>query len=496
MQIDGAYIPRRWTALGSEGQALRTLIIAAGICWSVLFVMIGLRYGLQMYADGSIFSYSVAAEDAWKFHWHNISGRLFVFLYSYAPAEAYVRLTGDAHGGIVVYGLLFFAAPLFGLVATYAADRSRGRIMLGYACLSTACLCPLVFGFPTEVWVSHALFWPTLAVGHYSRGRLAGVAVFVMLLALILSHEGALIFAVTILITLFLRGSRDAAFLRALGCFVAAVAIWAVVLAAFRPDPLVADILYRAALHVFDIAILSGNLVLLLLVTLAAYVAAFCVLRRFAGHSAHVHAHVHAAAIVAAALAVYWLWFDHALHADNRYYLRTLLLVVTPMLGALAGMHALYAEGRLQDSWPLLAGVVAAATSPPATRLAAGAVALVMLVHAVETAKFVTGWERYTAAVRTLATGSLSDPALGDARFVSSGRIGDDLNRLSWLSTTPFLSVLLAPRLAPTRLVVDPRSNFFWLSCATATASAEADRAIPVESRRLVQRYACLHDQG
>jgi hypothetical protein len=490
--IEGQHVPRRLTALGSERQAFRTLIIAAGICWSVLFVIIGLRYGLQMYADASIFSYSVAVEDAWKFHWHNISGRLFVFLYSYAPAEAYVRLTGDAHGGIVAYGLLFFAAPFVGLLATFAADRSRGRIMLGYACLSTACLCPLVFGFPTEVWVSHALFWPTLAVCHYSRGRLAGVPVFVMLLALILSHAGALIFAVTILITLFLRGSRDAAFLRALGCFVAAVAIWAVVLAAFQPDPLIADILYRAALHVFDVAILTSDLVLLLLVTLAAYVAAFCVLRRFADHSAHVHA----GAIVAAALAVYWLWFDHALHADNRYYLRTLLLVVTPMLGALAGMHALYAEGRLQRSWPLLAGVVAAATGPLATRLAAGAVGLVMLVHAVETAKFVTGWERYTAAVRTLATGSLSDPALGDARFVSSRRIGDDLNRLSWLSTTPFLSVLLAPRLAPTRLVVDPRSNFFWLSCATATASAEADRAIPVESRRLVQRYACLHGQG
>ena len=490
--IDGADLARRCTALGSEEQPLRTLIIATGICWSVLFVIIGLRYGLQMYADGSIFSYSVAVEDAWKFHWHNISGRLFVFLYAYAPAETYVRLTGDAHGGIVAYGLLFFAAPLVGLVATYAADRSRGRIMLGYACLSTACLCPLVFGFPTEVWISHALFWPTLAVCHYSRGRLAGVPVFVMLLALILSHAGALIFAVTILITLFLRGSRDAAFLRALGCFVAAVAIWAVVLAAFRPDPLVADILYRAALHVFDIAILSGDLVLLLLVTLAAYVAAFCVLRQFAGHSAHLHA----AAIVAAALAVYWLWFDHALHADNRYYLRTLLLVVTPMLSALAGMHALNAEGRLQGSRPRLSGVVAAATGPLATRLAAGAVGLVMLVHAVETAKFVTGWERYTAAVRALATGSLSDPALGDARFVSSRRIGDDLNRLSWLSTTPFLSVLLAPRLAPTRLVVDPRSNFFWLSCATATANAEADRAIPVESRRLVQRYVCLHDQG
>ena len=144
MAIDGTYVPRRWFALGSQRQALRTLVVAAGICWSVLFVIVGVGCGLQMYADGSIFSYSIAVEDAWKFHWHNISGRLFVYLFSYVPAETHVRLTKDAHGGIVVYGLLFFAAPLVGLVATYAADRSRGRIMLGYACLSTACLCPMM----------------------------------------------------------------------------------------------------------------------------------------------------------------------------------------------------------------------------------------------------------------------------------------------------------------------------------------------------------------
>ncbi len=89
--------------------------------------------------------------------------------------------------------------------------------------------------------------------------------------------------------------------------------------------------------------------------------------------------------------------------------------------------------------------------------------------------------------------GGASDPALGDARFVSSKRIGDDLNRLSWFSTTPYLSVLLAPGFAPARLVVDPASNYFWLSCRTATANETAQRAVPVESRRLVRIYACLH---
>ena len=115
-----------------------------------------------------------------------------------------------------------------------------------------------------------------------------------------------------------------------------------------------------------------------------------------------------------------------------------------------------------------------------------------MLVHAVETAKFVSAWTKYKAAVLALATGSASDPALGDPHFVSSKRIGPDLNRLSWSSTTQYLSVILA-NFAPARLVVDPAANYFWLSCETATANLKADRAVPAEGRRLVRMHACLH---
>ena len=58
------------------------------------------------------------------------------------------------------------------------------------------------------------------------------------------------------------------------------------------------------------------------------------------------------AAIVAVALAVYWLRFDHALHAENRYYMRTAFVVVTPILGALAAVFALRAEDRLKLPLP------------------------------------------------------------------------------------------------------------------------------------------------
>jgi hypothetical protein len=116
-----------------------------------------------------------------------------------------------------------------------------------------------------------------------------------------------------------------------------------------------------------------------------------------------------------------------------------------------------------------------------------------MLVHVVESAKFVGGWAEYRAALAALASGPASDPELGDPQFVSAARLGPALNRLGWNSTTLFLSVLVAPGFAPARLVVDPDANYFWLTCATATASAAGAGAIPRASRELVRRHACLH---
>ncbi len=108
----------------SAWRSLQMLVIAAGVGSSIVYIIAGVFSELQMFGDGSIFSYAVAAESAWSFHWHNISGRLFTYVYAYIPAEAFVALTKSAKGGIVVYGLLFFAAPMLGLLVTLAADRT------------------------------------------------------------------------------------------------------------------------------------------------------------------------------------------------------------------------------------------------------------------------------------------------------------------------------------------------------------------------------------
>jgi hypothetical protein len=472
----------------SERVDLRVFVIAAGLSWAILFVVVGLAYELQTYGDGAIFSYAVAAEDAWAFHWHNIAGRLFVYLVSSVPGEIYVAATGDARGGIAVYGFLFFVAPLVGLVATFAADRSKGHVIGAFACGSTACLCPLVFGFPTEMWIAHALFWPTLALGHFARRDAAGSAlVFAALLALAFTHEGALVLAVVIVATLLMRGRHDAAFLRAARALAVVVPIWAAVHALFPPDYYYAAVFYRAALHFFDLTILTQGTGVLA-AALAAYALAVLALRRLTPP----YAHIAAAAVVAAGLAVYWLRFADPLLAEDRYYMRTVLLIGTAAFGIVAAAVVTWTEGGFGER-TLLSRVIATSAGGVWTHVLVGVVALVMLIHAVETARFVEAFTQYRTAVRALAMGAETDRALGDPQFVSAAQIHRDLDPLAWPSTTHFLSVLVAPDLAPRHLVVDLRANYFWISCRTAMRNQDTNRALPAHTRLLVRLHACLH---
>ena len=109
------------------------------------------------------------------------------------------------------------------------------------------------------------------------------------------------------------------------------------------PDEYYAGVMVRAALHFFDPAIFQVSIVLLLFAALALYVVIFLLLSRPAPRRAHLYA----ALIVMAVLVVYWLWLDHTIHASSRYYLRTALVIVTPVLGALAALSADQEEGRL-----------------------------------------------------------------------------------------------------------------------------------------------------
>lgn len=466
---------------------LQSFAVFSGLGASGLFILVGLGAGLQIYGDGSLFSYAIAAQQAWLFHWHNISGRLSVYLFAHVPAEAYGALTSDPGGSIALYGLLFFSAPLIGLLLTWMADRSPGRVIFSYACLSTACLCPLVFGVPTEMWIGHSLFWPALAVSLFAPINARGALIrFTILLALVLCHGGAVAYSFAVLFLLLLHGHRKKVFVLTLAAWNVAITILLAVKFTLRPDDYIAGVLIAHAYKFIDPLNLDDPVTRLLLAVLAGYGAVFALLARTRVSQAHLYAAIGCAA----ALATYWFWFDTALLAEGRYELRTALLYAAPGLAILAVAYATPAIRQRFSVVRTIAGMLDKHVTP---EFISGALALVLLMHAVETSKFIWGWTNYKTAIRTLATGDAADPALGDPRFVSSKRIDDSLNRMSWNSTTPYLSVLLAPGFAPGRLVVDPDTSYFWLSCETATTSEKLSAALPAESRQMVRRYACLH---
>jgi hypothetical protein len=308
-----------------------------------------------------------------------------------------------------------------------------------------------------------------------------------MMVTLAFTHEGALVMLVSIVVTLAPRGLRDAAFLRAAVVLVVVLAMAAGIKIVLPPDDYYADVFARAALHFFDLGIFEVSVVIILLSAVAAYGVLLPLFARLSPGGAYLYT----ATIVLIVLGIYWLRFDNSIHASSRYYLRTALVLLTPIFGALAALGALSRDGRIPAP---MRGLERAMSWPRdgSARPLATVFMILTLVHVVETAKFVAGWRHYRAAVAALATGNESDPALGDPRFVSSDRIASNLSQLSWFSTTPYLSVIVA-NFMPNRLVIDPTGNYFWLSCATARANEEAVRVTPRESRDLVRVYSCLH---
>jgi hypothetical protein len=197
-----------------------------------------------------------------------------------------------------------------------------------------------------------------------------------------------------------------------------------------------------------------------------------------------------ALSVLLALLCIYWLRFDHSVHANSRYYMRTALVTAIPLLGVIAALAAMNREGSVAD--PLAKLQHALISSPNGMGALASILFAVTLIHVVETAKFVTAWSRYREAIGILATSQDFDPALGDPRFVSSKRGPPDLAPLEWFSTVPYLSVILL-NFRPNRLVINPGGNYFWLSCATATSSMERQLVVPLRTRELIRTYSCLH---
>ena len=461
--------------------ALRRFVVIAGFVCATLFVVIGLFYRFQFFGDASIFSYAVAVQDSWAFHWHNISNRSTVYIYAHVPAEFYARLTGDAWGAIQIYGFLFYGAQLLGLALTYALDRTKMRIILVFACVSSATVCPLIFGSPTEMWIAHACFWPALAAAHCTEQRWTGFAAFATFLPLAFTHEGALIFIVAIVAIILFRKDERVRFWHCFAAMSAVICIWLFVRGSLPPDNYTGKVLSAAAANVFNPEILLDRMLILLAATVAGFLLLFFVLRR-AGLA---YALNFSFGFALAALAAYWVFGSHELHADDRYYLRTVVIAATPALTVLAIGSAF--TGQLIRAAEIAYNFPRAVYSGLGARALAAVLLLILVVHGAETARFAIAWRDHLQMFTRL----VSEPSR--AKFVEVDPEVPEYEELPWFSTLPYLSVLVAPDFKPARLAIDPRSDYFWISCATATASVRKAGAhgIPKQSREMIRDYTC-----
>ena len=386
-------------------------------------------------------------------------------------------------------GCSSISAPLMGLAVTYAADRSPGRIIFVYACGSTALLCPLIFGFPTEMWLAHAMFWPTLALSHYAKTTSIGaLLVFSAWLLLAFTHEGALVLLLAIAATLAPRGLRSAAFVRA-AISLTIVAVLAVAAKiTLPPDDYYAGAFLRAALHFFDLEIFQSE-----------------VRPGIAGGDHRLRCNPDAVVNMAPEMGMLLGPGDFAgiaLHllASSRSFRPCEQPLLLADRAGRRHAPAWRAGGlcRPDQRRDLPQSISEGAAHPDfapwgdAMRPRLGLSRGDRGFHVVETGKFVASWIDYRDAITMLAMSSNSDPALGDPRFVSTVRISPALAPLSWFSTIPYLSIILS-NFSPNRLVVDPAGNYFWLSCGTATRNRDAELAVPVQARELVRVYSCLH---
>src|SRR6185369_11547247 len=164
------------------------------------------------------------------------------------------------------------------------------------------------------------------------------------------------------------------------------------------PDDYYADAFLRAALHFFDLEIFKVGLVLVLLTAVIGYGAMVIPLSIWLPRRACISA----LGLLLGLLAIYWLRFDHSIHASSRYYLRTALVIATPALGALAAITAMTREGIVLNRQARLRRRLVSPRGEMLCALVAIFLA-VNLIHAIETAKFVTSWIGYRNEIAALA---------------------------------------------------------------------------------------------
>lgn len=169
---------------------LQRATLALALAMAAVLPVLTVAFGTVAFADGSLFVLSILGPDPWTLVWASYPNRMSAFLLTILPPFVVGRVTGSAAAATAVYGLILGSLPLASLLLTLRFAGPRSALTFGCAA-STILAAFCVAFFPTELWLTHAAFWPLAALALRPAGctplALLGPAIFTAF-----THEAAL----------------------------------------------------------------------------------------------------------------------------------------------------------------------------------------------------------------------------------------------------------------------------------------------------------------
>lgn len=147
------------------GAILLGLAVAAGLSVAAWWT------GLILYADGALFSFLVGIRESWSEVWYLMPARIAVYLLTVLPAETARAWGLPAPAAMRLYQTLFAGLPFFGLAACLVPVPRETRWQLLFPVLSLLALTVSALGYPSETMLTLAAFWPALFGYRFANGR-------------------------------------------------------------------------------------------------------------------------------------------------------------------------------------------------------------------------------------------------------------------------------------------------------------------------------------
>ncbi|MEI9986474.1 MAG: hypothetical protein WDN69_26860 [Aliidongia sp.] len=457
------------TSAGAADRRLLVLAILLGLAVAGGLSIAAWATGLVLYADGALFSFIIGLDDAWPLVWHIMPARIAVYLMTVLPAEVARDAGLPALAAMRLYQALFIGFPFIGLAACVPLLPRGARWLLLFPTVSILALGISALGYPSETLLTLSGFWPALFGHRYARGALAGAALTLCCTAIFLFSHPGMVFALPLLplaALLCWRECRDGAVRRRLvqlGIAEAALlALWAWRLSIEMSDPGI----IRSGQRMWslggleDVITLQPAIAIVLL-----YIVLWAVLGWRRGRGALWLA---LAAFPAIAL-LFGLLHTEIVTPESHYYIRTALVFLLPVLGALALWR-----GRTVPRGAVLLVMT-------------GALAATQLQHNLS---FLGAWLNYRDSLA--ASVSVGPARVVPLQQILAGRAVPTARSTAWSWGQPYLSLTLPglPRYAA--IVADPApTSYSPFRCSQMDDVIARADWVPADTLAVLKDYVC-----